>query len=274
MKYTKSKKIMLYTLLVVGLLIFILPFIYMTIAATQDNATITAIPPSLKPGGHLKDNIETLQHRYSFVIAFKNTILITVFGTIVVTCVCTLAGYAFAKFKFKGRDKLFKLFLFTTMVPGFATIVPLFLLFANMGLINTYIGLILPSCAAVTSIFLMRQYMKSIPDELIESARMDGANEFYIFLKISVPIVIPGVLTVALLVFIGFWNSYLWPLLATSTNDMQTMSLLIRNMGMSIDEMDYGMRYVALFISIVPILIFYIVMQTKVKENHVGSAVK
>ncbi len=274
MKYNLSRKIFLYTVLIFGLFIFVMPFVYMTIAATQDNATITAIPPSLKLGGHLEDNINTLQHRYNFVSAFKNTLIITITGTIIVTCVCTFAGYAFAKFSFKGRDKLFKLFLFTTMVPGFATIVPLFLVFANIGLINTYIGLILPSCAAVTSIFLMRQYMKSIPDELIESARMDGASEFKIFLRVSVPIVIPGILTVALLIFIGFWNSYLWPLLATSTDDMQTMSLLIRNMGMSIDEMDYGMRYVALFISIVPILVFYIIMQTKVKANNVGSAIK
>lgn len=274
MKQSKVKKVILYGLLILGLFIFVVPFIYMTIAATQDNATITAIPPSLKPGGNLRANIDTLQSRYDFVRAFENTVFITVVGTIVVTSICTLSGYVFAKFDFKGRDQVFKLFLFTTMIPGFATIVPLFLLFANMGLINTYAGIILPSCAAVTSIFLMRQYMKAVPMELIESARIDGAGEFKIFLKVAVPVVIPGILTTGLMIFIGFWNAYLWPLLATSTNDMQTMSLLIRNMGMSIDEMDYGMRYVALFISIVPILIFYVAMQTKIKENNVGSAVK
>lgn len=270
----KSKKIGVHVLLVFGLLVFVLPFIYMIIAATQNNAEIMSIPPSLLPSSHASENLTNLQDKYNFTQAFANTMIITVVGTIIVTILVTLSGYAFAKFKFKYRDKLFKLLLFTTMVPLFSTIVPLFLIFANLGLINTYIGLILPSCAAASSVFLMRQYMLSIPDELIESARIDGANEFFIFLKVGVPMVIPGIITVSLMIFIGFWNSYLWPLMATSTPDMNIISLVIRNIGLSVDELDYGMRYMALMLSIVPILIFYIIMQTKIKSNDVSSGIK
>ncbi len=270
----RLKSLILHLLLVVGLLIFVLPFIYMIIAATQNNAQITAIPPSLTPSVYGGENITNLQSKYNFTRAFANTLLITIVGTIIVTMLVTLSGYAFAKFNFKYRDKLFKMILFTTMVPLFSTIVPLFLIFAKIGLINTYIGLILPACAAASSVFLMRQYMLLIPDELIESARIDGANEFMIFLRIGVPMVIPGIVTVALMIFIGYWNSYLWPLMATSSPDMNTVSLIIRNISLSLDELDYGMRYMALMLSIVPILAFYIIMQTKIKENNVSSAVK
>lgn len=274
MKEKNVKKIMIYTLLIIGLLIFVVPFIYMMSAATQNNAEIMSIPPRMAPSNHTMENVTNLQTKHFFSLAFFNTLFITVVGTIFATCFVAFSGYAFAKFNFKYRDQLFKILLFTTMIPLFSTIVPRFLMFANMGLINTYIGLILPGLAAASSVFLMRQYMYAIPDELIESARIDGANEFLIFLKVSLPMVVPGVITVALLIFIGFWNGYLWPLMATSTPDMQTVSLVIRNISLSVDELDYGMRYIALTLSVVPILLFYIGMQTKIKENNVSSASK
>lgn len=274
MKASKSKKFLVHLLLVAGLLIFVLPFIYMIIAASQNNAEIMAIPPRLTPSAHTTENLNNLQEKYNFSHAFFNTMVITIIGTALATVFVALSGYAFAKYKFKYREQLFKLILFSTMVPLFSTIVPRFLIFANLGLINTYTGLILPGLAAATSVFLMRQYMLAIPDELIESARIDGASEFMIFLKVSLPMVIPGVITVALIIFIGFWNTYLWPLMATSTPDMNTISLVIRNISLSVDELDYGMRYMALTLSTIPILIFYIVMQTKIKENNVSSAIK
>lgn len=274
MKVKTRKKVVIHALLVLGLLIFVLPFVYMIIAATQNNAEITSIPPSLTPSTHASENLVNLQTKYQFVHAFMNTVLITVVGTFIATIIVALSGYAFAKFEFKNREKLFKMLLFSTMIPGFATLVPRFLVFAQIGLINTYAGLILPSLAAASSVFLMRQYMLSVPDELIESARIDGANEFMIFLKVSVPMVVPGIITVSLLIFIGFWNTYLWPLMATTTPDMNIISLVIRNIGLSVDELDYGMRYMALMLSIVPILIFYIVMQTRIKSNDVSSGIK
>lgn len=274
MKEKKSKKIIVHLILVFGLLVFVLPFIYMIFASTQNNAEIMAIPPRLTPSSHGLENIKNLQEKYTFSHAFLNTLIITIGGTFFATIFVALSGYAFAKYKFKYRNEIFKLILFTTMIPLFSTIVPRFLIFANLGLINTYVGLILPGLAAASSVFLMRQYMLSIPDELIESARIDGASEFKIFIKVSLPMVVPGVITVALIIFIGFWNGYLWPLMATSTPNMETISLVIRNISLSVDELDYGMRYIALTLSIVPILLFYIVMQTKIKENNVSSAIK
>ncbi len=274
MKTSKIKKVLLHMVLIIGLFIFVIPFIYMVIASTQVNSEVMSIPPRLTPSIYAKENLINLQNKYMFTTAFTNTLIVTVSGTLLATICVALSGYAFAKFDFKYRDQMFKLLIFTTMIPLFSTIVPRFLIFANLGLINTYIGLILPGLAAAGSVFLMRQYMLSIPDELIESARIDGASEFTIFLKVSIPMVVPGVITVSLIIFIGFWNTYLWPLMATSTPDMNTISLVIRNISLSVDELDYGMRYMALTLSIVPILIFYIIMQTKIKENNVSSAIK
>lgn len=270
----KTKSVVLHIFLVMGLLVFVMPFVYMIIASTQNNAEIMAVPPLMTPSNHGVENLQNLQTKYDFIRAFGNTLFITVVGTILSTILVTMAGYSFAKYDFNHKDKIFKMLLFTTMIPIFSTIVPRFLMFAQLGLINTYAGIIIPSLSAASAVFLMRQYMLSIPDELIESARIDGASEFIIFIKVSLPMVIPGIITVALILFVGFWNDYLWPLMAITTPDMNTLSLVIRSIGLSVDELDYGLRYMALMLSIIPILIFYILMQTKIKENNVSSAVK
>lgn len=268
------KKNLTYVVLVFGLFIFVAPFIYMIIASTQNNEMLTSLPPVLTPGSYAIENIQKLGEKYGFYAAYLNTIIVTVIGTIISTLICTMSGYAFAKFKFKGRKFLFKLLLFTSMVPMFSTMVPLFIIFAKLGLVSTYASLIIPGLAGASSIFMMRQYMYAVPDEMLESARIDGAGEFKIFFKVVAPMSIPSIATAGLTIFVGYWNSYLWPLIIVQDQEHEILSLVIRNMGLTQDEILYGVRYMGLTLSVIPIIIFYIAMQSKMKNSGVSAAIK
>lgn len=271
---SKFRVISTYALLWIGVLIFTLPFLYMIIASTQNNAMILSIPPSFEFGGYARENMQVLNERFNFYRAFVNTIIITAVGTLFGTMFTTMAGYAFAKYRFSQKENVFKLLLFTTMIPQFATVIPLYLIFAHFGMLNTYAALILPGLASAASVFMMRQYLYAIPDEIIESARIDGASEMRIFYKIAVPMSVPAIVTGALTIFVGYWNAYLWPLISTTSEDMYTVSLVIRNMGLITDDLQYGVRYMGLVIAIIPIIIFYIVVQTRIKDNDLSSAIK
>lgn len=273
-KPNKKVQALLYILLIISFLIFTLPFIYMVIASTQNNGQITSIPPVFSFSNHGVENMGILHDKYRYFHAYINTGIVTIIGTILSTFIVSMSGYAFAKFKFKGQDMLFKTLLFTSMVPIFSTMLPLFIMFSKMGLLNTYVSLIIPLLASASTIFMMRQYMYSVPDDVLEAARIDGANEFYIFVKIVMPMSIPAIVTGALTIFIGYWNSYLWPLISITSDNMQILPLVIRNMGLTRDEIYYGARYMGLTLSVIPIIVLYVVVQSKFKSTGASDAVK
>ncbi len=268
------KQILVYGFLIISLLVFTLPFIYMVIASTQNNGQITSIPPVLTFSTHSRENINVLSENYHYFNAYINTIIVTVVGTIVSTLIVSMAGYAFAKFKFKGDQLLFKVLLFTSMVPIFSTMLPLFIMFSKAGLLNSYLSLILPLLASASTIFMMRQYMYAVPDDVLESARIDGANEFMIFMRIVVPMSLPAIVTGALTIFIAYWNSYIWPLISITSEDMQILPLVIRNMGLAREDFYYGARYMGLTLSVIPIIILYVLVQRRFKSTGVSDAVK
>jgi multiple sugar transport system permease protein len=166
-----------------------------------------------------------------------------------------------AKSDFAGKKLLFRLVLGTLMVPGMVTLVPLFVLVANMGLVNTYFGLILPFLAAPFGVFLMRQFFLGIPDELIDAARVDGASEARIFLQVVMPLAKPALATLGIITFLGSWNNFLWPLVVATTEDKYTLPVALALYSTGQNQTDYGLLLAGAVVVVVPVLIVFLLLQ-------------
>lgn len=264
-----------YIVLLIGLVVFALPYLYMIIASTQNNSQILGTKVNLFFGTDLWKNLkETLTH-YNYIRVLFNTIIVTFIGTIISTALNTLAGYVMAKYKFRGGQFLFNLVMISRMIPGFATLIPTFYILSKFGLTNTFSGVIIPSLASTTAVFMMRQYAKQFPTELMEAARIDGASEWTIFWKIACPVLTPSIVTTGLLIFMGYWNSYLIPLVVLSDSSKFTVPLVIQNMTQnSYDPLNYGALMTILATSVIPIVLLYMYLQSKFKSTNLDSATK
>lgn len=266
---------LVYIGLMIGLIIFALPYIYMIISSTQSNDVILGTELNFSIGPFFKRNLMEIQEKYNYIRVLFNSALITVIGTIISTFITTLAGYVMAKYRFKGSTLIFNLVMVSRMVPSFAMLIPTFYILSKIGLTNTYAGVIIPSLAATTSVFMMRQYAKQFPTELMEAARIDGAGEWLIFWKIAVPVLMPSIVTTALLTFMGYWNSYLMPLVILSDSEKFTVPLVIQNMTQNnYDPLNYGALMALLATSVIPVVLIYMWLQTKFKSNGLDSAIK
>lgn len=271
----KVNSVLIYFVLLIGLVVFALPYLYMVIASTQTNDVILGKEISFAIGSHFMQNLKEVQEKYDYVLVLFNTAFITVVGTAISTIITTLAGYVMAKYKFIGSNLIFNLVMVSRMIPSFATLIPTFYILSKMGLTNTYTGVIIPTVASATSVFMMRQYAQAFPTELMEAARIDGANEWKIFWKIAVPVLTPSIITTALLTFMGYWNSYLIPLIVLSDSKKYTVPLVIQNMTQNTyDPLNYGALMALLATSVLPIILVYMFLQSKFKSNGLDSAIK
>jgi multiple sugar transport system permease protein len=198
---------------------------------------------------------------------------VAVSTTILTVLVSTLAAYALAKISFKGSKVLYIYFLCGLLVPGEATIVPLFILVNNLGLINTYAGLILPSIASATTLLITVNFFKTLPDELLEAVRIDGGSELTIYAKIALPLSKPIISTVALLSFIGSWNNYLWPLLCVFSDQMFTLPIGIPTL-LSIERPDYVIPMTANMVASLPMIILYLIFERQIVQGITMEGIK
>jgi multiple sugar transport system permease protein/lactose/L-arabinose transport system permease protein len=268
--------LIIYIVLAIGAVIFILPYFYMLVASTQSNSQILGGGVNFKIGTQLVKNWHTIMRQYNYPLVIFNSLVIAVLSTFLATASSTMAGYALAKYKFKGNKLLFNTVMVSRMVPFFTTLIPLFYLMSRMGLTNTYAGIIIPAIASTTSVFMMRQYSRQFPYSLMEAARIDGANEWTIFTKIALPILKPTIITNGLLIFMGSWNQYLYPLVMLTDKDKFTVPLIIKNMTVSStgEPINYGALMLVLATSVIPMVIIFIWAQTKFKDSNIGSANK
>ena len=254
------KLIAVYLVLVIGLIAMIAPFLWMLSTSFKSTKAIFRFPPDWIPAQPTLAHYQKLFETLDFLTPFKNTVIVAVSITFLSLLICSMAGYAFAKFRFPGRDKLFIGLLGTLMVPGQITMIPVFLLLNKLRLLNSYPGLILPGLASAFSIFFMRQFIRTIPDELLEAARIDGASERYIFFKIVLPLCKPALATLGIFNFTGSWNSFLWPLIIASSEKMYTLPVAIANLGGQY-QTDYGLQMAGAVVVIVPIIIVFLFAQ-------------
>jgi multiple sugar transport system permease protein len=263
-----------YLLLGLGLIVVTSPFLWMALSSVKGEGEIRRVPPTWLPEAPTLDNFRELFDRLDFVQFFTNSVVVAIAVTLGNLVFCSMLGYALAKFEFAGRKALFWLVLGTLMIPGMVTLVPLFVLVANMGMINTYLGLILPFLAAPFGVFLMRQFFLAMPDELIDAARVDGAGEFRIFYKIVMPLAKPALAVLAILTFLGSWNSFLWPLVVATTEDKYTLPVALALYSTGQNQTDYGLLLAGAVVVVVPILVLFLILQRYIVQGVSMTGIK
>ncbi|MFE1245355.1 carbohydrate ABC transporter permease [Fictibacillus sp. NPDC058756] len=258
--------------LTLGGLLVAIPFIWMILSAFKPESEVLQLTPTLWPETFTAENFIYLFENMNFGVYLKNTIIV-VLCSFVGLFFNAMAGYAFAKYKFKGRDKLFYLVLATMMIPGQVTMIPVYLILNQMGLTNTMTGVVLPGLVGAFSIFLFRQFMSTIPDELLEAARLDGASEFRVFMQLILPISKPIMAVQGILTFIAGWNSFLWPLIIANDESLYTLSV-----GLSLLKGQYGgnfaLQMAGSTFMVVPIVIIFIIFQKHIIEGYTISGMK
>jgi multiple sugar transport system permease protein len=254
-------KFSLYAVLGLGLLIVVGPFLWMALAAVKPEAEIRSVPPTWLPETWTLDNFRELFTRLDFPQYFFNSTLVAVLITAGNLVFCSLLGYALAKLHFPGRKALFLVVLGMLMVPGMVTFVPQFVLVSNMGLANSYAGLVLPFLAGPFGVFLMRQFLMSIPDDLIEAARVDGAGEWRIFWRIVLPLCRPALATLGILTFLSSWNNFLWPLVVATTEDKYTLPVALALYSVGQNKTDFGLLLAGAVVVVLPVLIVFLILQ-------------
>jgi multiple sugar transport system permease protein len=250
-----------YAVLIGGLVVLVGPFLWMLLGSFRPDRELKQVPPSWLPQNPTLDNYRTLFTELDFPTYFFNSTVVAVVITVGNLIFCSMLGYALAKLHFPGKRIIFALVLGTLMVPFVVTFVPLFVLVSNLGMVNTFPGLILPFLAGPFGVFLMRQFFLSLPDELIHAARVDGAGEFRIFWSIMLPLCKPALATLGILTFLASWNNFLWPLVVAQTEDKYTLPVALSIYAIGENKADYGLLMAGSVAIIIPILVVFLVLQ-------------
>jgi len=272
-KPTNWGHIALYIALTAGAVLILLPFAYMVSTSFKNTGEVFRTPIQWIPA-HLKTaNYSTPLQEHPIWRWFRNSLFVAVSVTLLNLLTCSLAGYSFAKFRYPGRNLMFGVVLGTMMIPLASMIVPLFILVKDLGWVDSYAGLIIPAGTSAFGIFLMRQQMVAIPDDLLDAARLDGSSEPRIFFGIVVPISRTALSSLAIFIFMWNWDSFFWPLLVTTDEKYRTLPL-----GIALFESSYGTNYPQLmavaFLAMLPVLFVFLVLQRNFIEALTMSSVK
>jgi multiple sugar transport system permease protein len=256
-----SASVWIHAGLILGLILVVGPFVWMLLGSFKTTAEIRQLPPTWLPVHPTLQNYTDLLSKQEFPRYFLNSTVVATAVTLGNLLFCSMLGYALAKLQFPGKRILFGVVLGMLMVPGIVTLIPLFVLVTNLGLTNTHLGLILPFLAGPFGVFLMRQFIGELPDELLDAARVDGATEYYIFFRIILPLCGPALATLGILTFLGSWNNFLWPLVVAQTQDMFTLPVAIALFATGQNQTNFGILMAGSVIVVVPVLIIFLALQ-------------
>ncbi|HEY0865958.1 MAG TPA: carbohydrate ABC transporter permease [Fimbriimonas sp.] len=273
MKTAPSERLVTYSVLLLGALLMALPFYYMVVTSLK-SATEVSLPtvsltvkdPTLQPYIDLMD-------RGLVVRATVNSVIIAVLSTGGAMFLCTLAGYAFAKHRFPGRDVIFVSLLATMMIPGSVLLVPSFLLMRDFGWLDTWAPLIIPGLAGAFGVFLARQFIEKIPDSLLESAKIEGAGEVRIFWSVILPLTKSLLATLAILTFLGSWNSFVGPLIILLDEQKYTLPLVVAMLQGRFPGKE-NVQMAGAMVSILPVLILFLFFQRQIVQSLATSGLK
>jgi len=259
----------IYILLIVLVIITITPFLLMFLGGFKENYEIMNLHPKLLPAeGFDFRKYKALFDEWPFTRNILNSLFITTTTTIGGCFFCALAGFTFAKYKFPGRDKLFVILLASMMVPLASRLVPTYILIRSLGGMNKYWSLIVPGLVPAFGVFLMRQYAYSgIPDSIIEAAKIEGASEWQIFMRIGLPIMKPTIVALAILIYMGSWNSFLWPLVVVTKKEMFTVTVALRALADTSLMANYGVILAAATLGVLPIILIFIIFFKKMSKG-------
>ncbi|MBC5710729.1 carbohydrate ABC transporter permease [Hungatella hominis] len=272
MKKKVSSIVLNLVLLVLGV-VTVYPFLWMLASSFKKNSEIVALHQTFLPKLFTAGNYVSMNAHFNFMRFFANSIFITLAITVIVIYTSTLCGFVLSKYKFKGRDALFGLVLATMMIPWCVTIIPRYSMIKAFGWMNSYAALIVPASFSGFGIFMMKQHIASVPNEILEAARIDGANEFYIFHKIVIPMSKNGISSIAIFQFLWAWEDFLWPYLVIDDSKKQLLSVGLKMFNGQYST-DYGALFAATTISIIPVLAVYLFFQKQFIAGIAASAVK
>jgi multiple sugar transport system permease protein len=270
----RRRPVWVYLVLGVGLLVMLAPFLWMLLGSLKPEAEIQRVPPTWWPEAPSLDNYRLLFDRLDFPRFFTNSTFVAVAVTAGNLVFCSMVGYALAKLDFAGKRLLFALVLGMLMVPGVVTFVPLFVLVSNLGLVNTYPGLILPYLVTPLGVFLMRQFISGLPDELLEAARIDGAGEWRIFSRVILPLCGPALATLGILTFLASWNNFLWPLVVAQSEDKYTLPVALALYSVGQNATRYGLLLAGSVVVIVPVIALFVALQRYFVQGIATTGIK
>ncbi|WP_079036978.1 MULTISPECIES: carbohydrate ABC transporter permease [Streptomyces] len=259
--------------LALGAVAGLVPFLWMAVAATHSSADLFRSPPPFLPGGRLLDNLARLQDTIGFGRVLLNSLGIAVVQTALSSLVSAMCGYALAKHRFRGRGLVLAAVLATMMIPFQVLLVPLFQMMASVGWIDSYQAVILPFLANSFGILLMRQGFVGFPDELIESARIDGCGELRIFYRVVLPCVRPQLGALVIFTFMAAWNSFIWPLLMLNSEDKYTVPVALNTLT-GLSRVDYSGLMLGSLLATLPLLALFLLFQRQFVAGLLGGAVK
>ena len=269
----KAQTTALNIVLIFFCLIAIVPFLWMLSSSFKSNAEICSLAQTLFPKHFTWENYTNVLNKFNFFKYFSNSLVYALTITVITVYTSALSGFVLCKYRFKGRSALFTMIIFTMMVPGVVTIIPRYSIMQSIRWLNTYKALIVPSIFTAFGIFMMRQSCAIIPNELIEAARIDGANEFYIFHRIILPQLNNAIVSMAVFQFLWAWDDYLWPFLMIRDTDKQLLPVAL-NLFSGQYSTDYAGLFAATSIAIIPVIVFYIIFQRRFIEGVSSSSIK
>ena len=264
-------------LLNVGVVLLVLltlfPLLWMVSVSVMSSGEAAAFPPPLLPSRATLEHYRELFFDYGVGRYLLNSALLATLATLLALAFTVPAGYAFAKLRFQGRERIFQLMVGALVIPGQIGTLPLFLFLEQLGLVNTYAGALVPWLAPIFGVFLVRQYALSIPDEMLEAARIDGATEAQIFWKVVLPTLQPILVTFALFVFLGSWNDFLWPLIILTDQSRYTLPVALAALSRE-SVQDIELMMAGSVITILPVLGLFLVLQRYYIQGLLAGSVK
>lgn len=274
MNKTKTiQPLLVNALLVAGAAVTLVPLLWMISASLMPAGQANTEPPILLPSPPTLANYRILFTRLNLAGTFRNSVFLSVVVTAGSLLFNSMAGYAFAKLRFAGREKIFAFLIGALAIPVQVAMLPLFLIVKGLGLVNTLGGVIVPGLAGIFGIFLIRQYARSVPDELLEAARLDGAGEFRIYWKIVLPLLRPILVTLALFTFLGTWNDFLWPLVVLTDGSRYTLPVALANLsGEHVQDTELMMAGSVL--TVLPVLLVFLLLQRHYVQGIMMGGVK
>ena len=272
-RYLRSfDRLLLFLFLLVLAVLAVFPFYWMVIGSIMTPAELFSSVPRLWPSEPDTNSYKRIFSLVPLGRYFMNSMVVSVTTTVIAVLVASAAGYCFARLTFFGRGVLFALILGALMIPSQATIVPLFVMFANWNLLNSYPGIILPGLVSAFGVFMMTQFFRTLPPEMREAAIVDGANEFRIFARIYLPLARPAVATLSLFIFMGTWDQLLWPMIVAPNPDMRTLQVGLAFVRQQAPIQNQVMA--AIVLSVIPVIIAFLLAQKQFIAGIAAGAVK
>jgi multiple sugar transport system permease protein len=253
--------------------VVMVPFFWMIITSLKDKGAMLTVPVQWIPTSPNLLSFDKVIHLFRFDTALLNSGIVSVLATVITILSAAMAAYGFAKIEFRGREGLFRIYLATMMIPFQVVLIPLFLVMKELGLINSFAGLVIPSVFNAFAIFMLRQQMMTIPNDFIDAAVLDGAGQFKVFRMIILPLTTPTLITLGVITFMGTWNDYLWPLVMLSDRKKMTLPLVLNVLNGQYTS-DYNVLMAGALISMAPILLLYLVAQKYFKSGLQVGGIK